>query len=61
MEKQAMTYIESIRVANKEMLDYFNDSFLNALEDIQDLKTQAFEIDIKIDELEKTKDLYAFK
>lgn len=61
MEKQAMTNIESIRVANKEMLDYFNDSFLNALEDIQDLKTQAFEIDIKIDELEKTKDLYAFK
>lgn len=61
MEKQAITNIESIRIANKEMLDYFNDSFLNALEDIQDLKTQAFEIDIKIDELEKTKDLYAFK
>lgn len=61
MEKQSKTNIESIRVANKEMLDYFNDSFLSALEDIQDLKTQAFEIDIKIDELKKTKDLYAFK
>lgn len=43
------------------MLDYFNKSFLSQLEDIQNLKTQIFEIDIKIDELDKTKDIYAFK
>lgn len=61
MDKQPKTNVEQIRVANKEMLDYFNDSFLNSLEELQELKTQAFEIDIKIEELEKTKDLYAFK
>ncbi len=53
--------IDAIQYANKEMLDYFNQTFLEHLEEIQELKTQSFEIDIKIDELEKTKDLYAFK
>ena len=61
MENQPKNNIEIIQTANKEMLDYFNSSFLHELETIQDLKTQAFEIDIKIDELEKTKDIYAFK
>ena len=50
-----------IRKANKDMLDYFNNAFVRDLEDIQDLNTQTFEIDIKIDELTKTKNVYAFK
>ncbi len=50
-----------IKSANQTMLDYFNKSFLSQLEDIQSIKTQIFEIDIKIDELDKTKDIYAFK
>lgn len=50
-----------IKSANQMMLDYFNKSFLAQLEDIQNLKTQIFEIDIKMDELDKTKDIYAFK
>ncbi len=54
-------YIETIAAANKEMLAHFNKTFLDNLESIQLLKTQAFEIDIKIDELKKTKDLYAYK
>lgn len=58
---QEAASLEIIKTANKEMLDYFNATFLRDLETIQDLKTQAFEIDIKIDELEKTKDLYALK
>lgn len=53
--------IKIIQSANKEMLDYFNDSFIDMLEEIQSLKTQLFEVDVKIDELEKTKNLYAFK
>lgn len=61
MDSQSTKHIETIASANKEMLDYFNKTFLKNLEDIQDLKTQAFEIDIKIDELRKTRDLYAFK
>ena len=43
------------------MLNFFNSTFLENLEEIQKLKTQTFEIDIKIDELEKTKGIYAFK
>ncbi len=53
--------IELIKKANSEMLDYFNRAFLTQLEDIQEIKTQIFELDVKMDELEKTKDLYAFK
>ena len=45
---------KKIKSANQMMLDYFNKSFLSQLEDIQNLKTQIFEIDIKIDELDKT-------
>lgn len=52
---------KKIQSANQMMLDYFNKSFLAQLEDIQNLKTQIFEIDIKMDELDKTKDIYAFK
>lgn len=61
MDNQPKNKFEAIQAANKEMLDYFNAAFVTHLEDIQEIKTQAFEIDIKIDELEKTKDIYAFK
>lgn len=61
MDKQSANNLDIIQAANKEMLDYFNDAFLKQLEEIQSIKTQAFEIDIKIDELEKTKDIYSFK
>lgn len=61
MDTNNKTDLEIIGTANKEMLDYFNGIFLEQLEEIQNLKTQSFEIDIKIEELEKTKDIYAFK
>ncbi len=61
MDTNNKTDLEIISAANKEMLDYFNGIFLEHLEEIQNLKTQSFEIDIKIEELEKTKDVYAFK
>ena len=61
MDSQPQNNLELIEQANKEMLNYFNNTFLDNLESIQRLKTQAFEIDIKIDELKKTKNIYAFK
>lgn len=61
MDISQLKNIEIIQAANKEMLDYFNKKFLSDLEDIQSLKTQSFEIDVKIEELEKTKEIYAFK
>ncbi len=57
----AQENLEIANKANQTMLDYFNKAFLQQLEDIQEIKTQIFEIDVKMDELEKTKDLYAFK
>lgn len=61
MDTQHKSDLDIINSANMEMLDYFNALFLENLEEIQNIKTQSFEIDIKIDELEKTKDVYAFK
>lgn len=61
MEQSKKNDFQILQSANQEMLAYFNKQFLNQLADIQDLKTQVFELDIKIDELEKTKDIYAFK
>lgn len=61
MENHSKADLEIIQNANQAMLDYFNDAFIEDLENIQDLKTQAFEIDIKLDELYKTKDIYALK
>lgn len=61
MDNNRKNNLKIIKKANREMLDYFNDNFINELENIQNLKTQIFEVDVKIDELEKTKDIYAFK
>ena len=61
MDSQPKTKMDIIQDANKEMLDYFNKTFFEQLEEIQSLKTQVFEIDIKIEEYEKTRNIYAFK
>ena len=61
MDNQPKNNFQIIQQSNLEMLNYFNNAFLDNLEQIQQLKTQVFEIDIKIDELEKTRNLYAFK
>lgn len=61
MDIEQIKNIEIIQAANKEMLNYFNKKFLDDLENVQALKTQCFEIDIKIDELNRTKELYTYK
>lgn len=61
MNSGQRTNLEIIQTSNRELLNYFNNTFIEDLEKIQDLKTQSFEIDVKIDELQRTKDIYAFK
>lgn len=52
--------ISIIKKANNEMLDYFNSSYLEKLESVQALKTELFELEIKLEELEKTKNIYTY-
>lgn len=63
-EKNSLTIEEQLDIiekSNNSVLKYFNDIFLHQLEDIQELKTSIFEINVKLDELSKTRDLYTFK
>lgn len=58
------TSIESLRIVrntNQDMLNYFNDSYITRLEQVQSLKSEEFELKAKIDELQKTLDVYSFK
>lgn len=45
--------LKTVRDSNQEMLDYFNGLYVAKLEQIQSLKTEQFELKIKIDELMK--------
>lgn len=50
-----------IKDSNNDMLDYFNAAYIKKLELMQDLKTELFELNIKIEEIEKTRNLYTFR
>ena len=52
--------LKTVRDSNQEMLDYFNGLYVAKLEQIQSLKTEQFELKIKIDELMKTLEVYSF-
>ena len=43
--------LKTVRDSNQEILDYFNELYVEKLEQIQALKTEQFELKIKIDEL----------
>ena len=43
--------LKTVRDSNQEILDYFNELYVEKLEQIQTLKTEQFELKIKIDEL----------
>lgn len=49
-----------IKASNDDILKYFNTEYFNTLELVQSLKTELFELNIKIEEIEKTKRLYSF-
>ena len=53
--------LKTVRDSNQEILDYFNGLYVEKLEQIQALKTEQFELKIKIDELMKTLEVYSFK
>lgn len=61
MDKSSTESLKIVRNTNQEMLDYFNNSYVHELELVQNLKTEQFELKVKIDELMKTRDIYSFK
>lgn len=61
MDMSATENLKIVKNANQEMLDYFNNSYVEKLELVQRLKTEQFELKVKIDELVKTLDVYSFK
>ena len=51
--------IRSIMEANDEMLTYFNALYSKHLSELQSSKSRLFEINVKLDELVKTKSIYS--
>ncbi|MBR6222736.1 MAG: ATP-binding protein [Lachnospiraceae bacterium] len=61
MESVVGENLEVVRQANSQMLSYFQSIYITSLESLQSLKSESFEVDVKIEELEKTKNIYSFK
>ena len=51
--------LKTIQQSNKDMIEYFNHDFISKLEEVQSLKTEEFELKIKIDELTRTLEIYS--
>lgn len=52
--------IHIIEEANAKTLNYFNQTYVSNLELVQNLKTELFELEVQIETLEKTRDLYTY-
>ncbi len=61
MENITKENLDIIKQSNEQMLSYFQSVYITKLEAFQSLKTENFEIEVKIEELEKTKRLYSYK
>lgn len=61
MDTSSIENLKIVRASNQDMLDYFNSLYVRKLEMVQSLKTEQFELKVKIDELVKTLDVYSFK
>lgn len=61
MDYKTAEDLKTILNSNREILDYFNNEYVQKLADVQNRKTQQFELKVKIDELKKTLDIYSFK
>ena len=53
--------LKTVQQSNKDMIEYFNHDFISKLEEVQSLKTEEFELKIKIDELTRTLEIYSFR
>lgn len=60
MPKDETNPLSIIEEANSKTLDYFNKTYVNNLELVQSLKTELFELEVQIETLEKTRDLYTY-
>lgn len=47
--------------AYREMLSYFQAAYVTQSEQVQALKSELIELDVKLEELQKTRDLYSFQ
>ncbi len=61
MDIQITENLKTVQSSNQDLLDYFNNLYVEKLEQVQTLKTEQFELKAKIDELVKTLDVYSFK
>lgn len=61
MAKEENNPLNIIEEANSKTLDYFNKTYVENLELVQSLKTELFELEVQIETLEKTRDLYTYK
>ena len=60
MTNEEMNPLNIIEEANSKTLDYFNKTYVSNLELVQSLKTELFELEVQIETLEKTRDLYTY-
>lgn len=60
MAKDETNPINIIEEANSKTLDYFNKTYVNNLELVQSLKTELFELEVQIETLQKTRELYTY-
>ena len=55
------TNLQSLNGTNTEVLRFFHAAGASYVEQIQELKTELFELNIKIEELQKTKEIYTLQ
>ena len=60
MDTSSIESLKLVRKTNQDLLNFFNDSYISKLEQVQSLKTEDFELKAKIDQLIKTLDVYSF-
>ena len=61
MSKEENNPLNIIEEANTKTLEYFNKTYMSNLELVQSLKTELFELEVQIDTLENTRELYTYQ